>query len=79
MPGRYAMLTGDAPVTPGHDDDAATRHAHPGQLAHKARLIRHVLAALHAPHQVKGIILEGLLQGIRYLEACLVPEALLLR
>ena len=68
-----------SPVAPGHNDDAAARHAHPGQLAHKARLIRHVLAALHAPHQVKGIILKRLLQGVRHLEDRLVLKALLLR
>ena len=68
-----------SPVTPGYNDDAATRHAHPGQLAHKACLIRHVLPALHAPHQIEGVVFKGLLQGVRYLKACLLPKTLLLR
>lgn len=54
-------------MTPGHDDDAATRRTHPRQLLDKLLLVRHVLAAFQAPHQVKGRVLKGLLQRIRHL------------
>ena len=56
-------------MAPGHDDDAAARRADPGQLAHKAPFVRHVLAALKAPDQVETAVAERLLQRVSYLHA----------
>ncbi len=66
-------------MAPCDYDDAAAWHAHSGQLAHKACFVRHVLPALHAPDEVKGLVLKGLLQRICHLEANPVCQALLLR
>ena len=56
-------------MAPGDDDDPPAWRADPGELAHKARLIRHVLPALQAPDEVEGGIREGLQQGVGHLHA----------
>ena len=58
-------------MAPGDDDDAPTRRCDARKLCHKARLLRHVLPALHGPDQVKGAILKWLLQRVGHLRSSL--------
>lgn len=56
------------PVAPGDNYDSAAGRADARELADKALLVRHVLATLQAPHQVKGGVRKRLLQRIGHLE-----------
>jgi hypothetical protein len=55
------------PVTPGDDEDFATRLADSCKLTDELGFIWHVLTALHWPDQVKLPISEWLVQRICYL------------
>jgi hypothetical protein len=57
------------PVAPRDDDNPSTRCTHPHQLPYEFGLGRHVFAALQTPHQVELVVLKGLLQCVRNLEA----------
>ena len=51
-------------MAPGGDEDLTPRGAHPRELVDELALVRHVLAALHGPHQVEGVRVERLVQSV---------------
>ena len=54
----------EVPVAPGDDDHAPARLGDAAQLGDELRLVRHVLAALHGPHEVERPVVEGQLAAV---------------
>mmetsp|Transcript_5614 Transcript_5614/g.18928 ORF Transcript_5614/g.18928 Transcript_5614/m.18928 type:complete len:224 (-) Transcript_5614:87-758(-) len=66
-------------MTPRDDQNSPSRCAHARELVDKLLLIRHVLAALHRPHEIKRAVLKRHVQRVGDLIARFISQTLLTR
>mmetsp|Transcript_8979 Transcript_8979/g.20387 ORF Transcript_8979/g.20387 Transcript_8979/m.20387 type:complete len:201 (+) Transcript_8979:68-670(+) len=75
VPRQARLARCEVAVAPRDDDDATTRRGDTAQLVHKLWLGRHMLAALHGPHEVVAPAVERHVHRVRNLKGYLVTKS----